>query len=1011
MTSPSWTEIGLSEGPAVELLERFGYTFVSAGDLDDERPQPTDVILIGRLEAALRRLNPWISEGNLQKVVREVTHVHAESLLDANEKLYTTLTHGTSVVQDVGAGSKGQSVRFFDFAAPRSNDLLVTRQLRIKGSKKQIIPDVVVFVNGIPLVVIECKSPTLGEGWQHEALDQLARYQELSEKYRELGAPKLFHSVQLCIATCLQDAVYGTVTTPERVYARWKDPYPHELAAIEKELGRAPTPQDVLFYGMLTPEALLDIVRNFVLFERDTSSGRTIKKVPRYQQLLAVNKAIARSRTKGSPHERGGVVWATQGSGKSISMLWLALKLRRDEANENPTILIVTDRRDLDDQISRTFTNGGYPSPIQAKSVDHLRDLLSGPSGKTVMTTVQKFQEIGGVVGHDGHLEKPKHPVLSRSENLFVLTDEAHRTQYGSLAANLRQALPNAVFFGFTGTPIDKRDKSTIETFGGYIDRYTIEQAVKDGATVPIFYESRLPELRVLGNTLDQLFERAFADRTPEEREAIKAKYATEAAIAEAPGRIRAICEDLVLHYEKNIGVNGFKAQVVAVSRQAAVTYKETLDALGAPPSVVVYSSSNKDDERLVRHGTHEAERKKIVERFLKPDDPLKLLIVCDMLLTGFDAPIEQVMYLDSPLREHTLLQAIARVNRTAAKKDYGLVVDYWGVSDALKEALAIFSPVDVNGAMTPKFDELPRLQVRHATAIAFFAKVKNKRDLDACVLVLEPEDIRAKFDAAYRAFAQSMDILLPDPRALDYAADLGWLGKIRAAARARFRDGVIDISDCGEKVRALIDEAIVADGVQILVKEVNLFSDEFEERLGAHKSTEARASEMEHAIRREIHVHIDEDPEFYSSLKERLEQIVADYKAKRIEAAKQLELFAEVKHTIATRDELAEDLGLSEAGFAIYGLLAKKSATGEGVSEASPIYGKVDEAKKALAGLVEEAAQKHVGVVDWVQKEDVQRELRRDIKRQLQAAGYSPDEREQLGLRIVDLLKARQGR
>ncbi|MCB9627690.1 MAG: type I restriction endonuclease subunit R [Sandaracinaceae bacterium] len=1005
-----WNELGLSEDPAVELLQHFGYTYVSADELDKERASALDVVLVTRLEAALKRLNPWLNDGNLQRAVREVTHVAAASLLDANEQLYTTLTRGIAVTQDLGHGSRGQQVRYFDFASPRNNDLLVTRQLRIKGVKKHIIPDVVVYVNGVPLAVIECKSPTIGDKWEHEAIDQLLRYQELAEKYRDLGAPRLFQSVQLCVATCLQDAVYGTVSTPERFYLRWKEPWPHELAAIEKELGRKPTPQDVLLYGMLTPETLLDLVRNFVVFEKDVSTGKTVKKVPRYQQFAAVNKAIDRARTHSTPLERGGVVWHTQGSGKSITMLWLALKLRHDETNENPTILIVTDRRDLDDQISRTFTNCGYPSPLQATSVAHLRELLSGPSGKTVMTTVQKFQEIGGVVGRDGRLVKPKHPVLSRAENLFVLTDEAHRTQYGSLAGNLRLALPNAVFFGFTGTPIDKKDKSTLETFGGYIDKYTIEQAVKDGATVPIFYESRLPELRVLGNTLDKLFDRVFADRTDEERAAIKQKYATEAAIAAAPGRIKAICLDLVEHYQRAIEPNGFKAQVVAVSRHAAVTYKRCLDDLNAPESAVLYSSSNKDEGRLAEHATSEQDRKLLVKRFLDPADPLRILIVCDMLLTGFDAPIEQVMYLDSPLKEHTLLQAIARVNRTAENKNYGLVVDYWGVSEALQEALAIFAPKDVKQAMTPKEDELPRLETRHAAAMRFFIALKDKRDLDRCVLVLEPADVRAEFDVAFRRFAQSMDMLLPDPRALEYAGDLAWLGKIRSAAKARYREEGVDIGDCGDKVKKLIDEAIIADGIEILVKEVNLFSPDFEARLAALKSPEARASEMEHAIRHEIHTHVDEDPAFYRSLRERLEQILADYRARRIDAAKQLELFAAVEDELRQRSAIAEDLGLTETGLAIYGLLVTEPDQ-DGVLETQLPYGQLDEAKKALAEVIEEAARPHVRIVDWVRKEDVQREMRRAIKRHLQAASYSDSVRSALAPKILDLLKAREGR
>ena len=546
----------------------------------------------------------------------------------------------------------------------------------------------------------------------------------------------------------------------------------------------------------------------------------------RYKQFMAVNKAMERIRTARKPRERGGVVWHTQGSGKSLSMLWLALKLRRDPDQENPMIVLVTDRTALDRQISKTFLSCGFPNPERATSVRNLRDLLSHPSGKTVMTTVQKFQELEE--GENGH------PVLSEGKNIFVMVDEAHRTQYRSLAANMRQALPNACFLGFTGTPIDKRDKSTIQTFGPYIDTYTIEQAVADGATVPIFYESRLPEMRIVGRTLDQLFDQVFADRSKEEREAIKARYANEQTIAEAPRRIETICLDLLSHYAQFIQPNGFKAQVVAVSRDAAATYKETLDRLNGPESALIMSGGHNDPERLAKWHLEKHQHDALVDRFLDKKDPLSILVVCDMLLTGFDAPVEQVMYLDSPLKEHTLLQAIARVNRRAEGKDYGLVVDYWGVSDALQEALAIFAPGDIKGAMEPKLDELPRLQSRHRAAMRFFDKVKAKNDLAACVKVLEPEDVRAEFDVAFRRFSQSMDMLLPDPRALPYNRDLVWLGKIRQVAKVRYHDPRLDISDAGAKVRKLIEDAIVADGIQILVKEVSILAPEFDEKLDA---------------------------------------------------------------------------------------------------------------------------------------------------------------------------------
>lgn len=1005
-----WNEDSLSETPALEHLQRLGYTYLPPEQLDTGRASARDVVLTDRLARALQKLNPWLTENNRNSAVRAVAGLQAASLTEASEKLHTILTYGTTVEQDRGDGKKSHPVRFFDFDDPKNNDFVVTRQFRVQGTKKNIRPDLVLFVNGVPLVLIECKSPTLGEAWKLEALDQFSRYQEMEDRYRELGAPRLFQTLQILVATCGQAAVYGTVLTPHRFYVEWKEPYPQTLDNLAKVLGRAPNAQEILFEGMLAPANLLDLVRNFIVFERDENSGKTIRKLCRYQQFGAVNKALQRARTAKTPTGRGGVVWHTQGSGKSLTMLWLALKLRRDPLHENPTLVIVTDRKDLDEQISKTFVACGFPNPEQAESVRDLKRLLSGPTGKTVLTTVQKFQEIEGRGKAKGRRSQEEYPLLSEAKNIFVLADEAHRTQYGGLAANLRNALPNACFFGFTGTPIDKQDRSTLQTFGGYIDTYTIEQAVADGATVPIFYESRLADLRIVGNSLDALFDRVFADRTEEEREAIKKKFGREEAIARAPRRIELICLDLLEHYTQHIQPNGFKAQVVAVNRETAALYKETLDRLNGPPSACIISSSNKDEEILVRHHTTEEERKKLIKRFYKPGDPLSILVVCDMLLTGFDAPVEQVMYLDAPLKEHTLLQAIARVNRVFDKKTYGLIVDYWGVSEALTEALAIFASADVKGAMTPKGDELPRLQSRHQAVMRFFVRVKDKDVLEDCIAVLAPDDVRAEFEQSWKRFAQSLDMLLPDPRALPYVGDARWLGKIRSTAAAKYRDSKIDISDCGAKVRKLIEEAVIADGIQILVKQVSLFSPEFEEKLAALKSDEARASEMEHALKDEIHVKLEEDPAFYTSLRERLEQLIEDRKAKRIDAAEQLKLFEQMRKEARGRHEVAQKLGLSEAGLAIYGLIADPKPLVFEEPRGQPYGAMIDESKRELASLLEEQLGPQVAIVDWAHKDDVQREMRRLIKRQLKAAGFSRDKLDPTAASIVELMKRRKG-
>ena len=1002
-TATGWDELHLAENPAVELLQGVGYTYVPPEDLERERAGFKETVLTGRLAAALGRLNPWLSETNVAKAGTAVTQVAAASLAEANEAIYTSLTYGIALEQDRGDGRKSHTVRFLDFDKPNRNEWIVTRQYRVLGSKKHVIPDVVVFVNGLPLAVIECKSPTIGDTWKAEAVKQLRRYQEAETRWKGQGAPKLFEAAQILVGTCGERAVYGTVGTPERFFLDWKEPYPRSVKQLGDELGRTPTPQDVLLYGLLEPRNLLDIVRNFVVFEVD--GGRTVRKLTRYKQFIAVNEAMRRIRSARTPSARGGIVWHTQGSGKSLTMLWLALKLRRDASQQQPTVVIVTDRTKLDRQIAGVFTACGFPNPERADSVRDLRRILEHPIGKTVMTTIQKFQEITGAGGGAAR-RAPVHPTLSEAANIFVMVDEAHRTQYRSLAANMRQALPNACFLGFTGTPIDKKDRSTLRTFGPYIDTYTIEQAVQDQATVPIFYESRLPELQIIGQTIDQVFDRVFADRTGDERAAIKQRFATEPAIAGAPRRIEAIGLDLIEHFTKFIAPNRFKAQVVAASRHAAVTYKETLDRLNGPESALVMSAGHNDEARLARWHLRKDEQDRVIERFKDPKDPLSILVVCDMLLTGFDAPVEQVLYLDAPLKEHSLLQAIARVNRPHGdEKTYGLVVDYWGVSANLQDALAVFSTTDVQGALTPNVDELPRLQSRHAAAMRFFRTVADTNDLDACVRVLEPEDVRAAFDLAFRRFSQSMDMLLPDQRALAYHADLRWLGKIRGTARARYRDDRLDLSGCGEKVRKLIADAVAADGIQILVKEVQLFSPEFEEKVDALPTDDAKASEMEHAIRHQINVRVEENPAFYQSLRARLEAIIEERRQERLDAAQQLTLLGSLREELLGEQTRAQDIGLDARGFAIYGLLERQRPM---VRDETATY---DVANRDLASLLDEAVAPFTDLVDWWQKDDLQRQMRSTIKRQLRASGVTADAVETLAADIVDLAKVRTDR
>jgi type I restriction enzyme, R subunit len=1018
-----WDEDTQSETPAIELLCALGWNFILASQLEDDREGLKEVILGKRLEAAIRRLNPWLSEDNVRKAIRSITNLQATGLIDANEKIHRILVHTLSLEQDVGdgRGKLGRDVHFIDFENVNNNEFIVTRQFpvrRLKDSEavQPLVLDIVCFVNGLPLAIIECKSPTLGEKWVEEAMKSLGRYQEVNlmnvvrgavaradTTYENQGIPRAFETVQAVVAAAgSAGARLGTALTPARHFGEWREPYSlsdrwrmqdGELVFPDADIRiENPTPQDILIASALSPESLLDLTANFIAFE--VEGGRIIKKIARYQQFIAVNRALQRIRTAVNPAERGGIVWHTQGSGKSLTMLWLSVKLRRQAAFENPTILIVTDRTDLDWQIQQTFERCGFPNPQRARSARHLRQLLTSGTGLTITTTIQKFQD--AAIG--------QRSVLSQATNVFALVDEAHRTQYKALAAKMRAALPNACFLGFTGTPIEKNDRSTPRVFGPYIHKYTIQQAVNDGATVPIFYEARLPELRVEGDTLDAVFERSFQDLGKEELAAIRNKFATVEAIAGAPKRIERICLDLVNHFEKYIQPNGFKAQIVACTRDAAVTYVETLEKVGAPPAILIMSGSHNDPERLARYHLSKEQQSAYIERFKNKVDPLAMLVVCDMLLTGFDAPVEQVMYLDSPLREHVLLQAIARVNRTAEGKTYGLVVDYWGVSEYLQDSLSIFEPVDVQGVLLRKSDELPRLEHRHRQVMRFFAEV-NHSDLEACLRVLEPEDRRANFEDAFKKFSQSMDMILPDPAALAYLEDLKWLGSLRAVARARFRDLDIDVSGYGAKVKKIIEEHILSEGITQLIEPVSIFSKKFDEEISKLKSPEAQASEMEHAIRHEINIHLAEDPVFYQRLSERVKEIIEERRQSRLEAVEAIRRLQAVTEEIRNVQKKAEGLGLSEDSMAIFNLLTEedKEKNSNALVDEEERIETHKELSNGILGALEELA-----VIDWIQKDDVQREMRRQIKRHLRSASYDGGRIESLTARIMDLARAR---
>ncbi|MGS0745240.1 type I restriction endonuclease subunit R [Syntrophomonas erecta subsp. sporosyntropha] len=932
----------LVELPAIEYItEKLKYEFIYGDKLtpeEGERESFNDVILVERLRRSLKKLNPWMDEGNLNKGVRFLTRADSlgTNLLEINEKIYDAIVNLTyALEQDLdGSGQKKfHTVKFIDWDNPDNNDFLVTRQFKIQGPNEKAIPDIVIFINGIPVVVIECKSPFLEKSknakmGKHEAYIQLRRYMDARDDTTVVeGVPRLFYTNFFTVILNKYHAYTGTISSQYGHYLEWKDPYPFKIKDIAEVENCG---QNILLQGMLEKKNLLDIMQNFILYETDNASSIRVKKICRYQQYRAANKALERLVSGRDSRSRGGVVWHTQGSGKSLTMVFLARKIRRVPELADATIVVVTDRIDLDKQIYHTFmrTLSTITTPIRAESVKEMKELLSKAQPQIIMTTIQKFEseKEENQVLYDSrqksalHYEKP-FPVLTTKSNVIVLADEAHRSQYKTMAMNMRNALPHAAFIGFTGTPIDREDKSTPRQFGGYIDKYSIQQAVEDGATVPIIYEGRRPDLQIKADTLEELFEEAFEDKTEEEKEAIKQKYANKQAIVEAEDRIDDIAQDILQHYKKQVYPEGFKAQVVCVSREACVKYYNALnkhmnDIIGDDLEArIIFSSNLNDEPHLKEHHTTKAEQDKIINRFLQPlsRDKLAFLIVKDMLLTGFDAPVEQVMYMDRPLKEHALLQAIARVNRICGdNKKCGYVVDYYGVSNFLEEALAIFNKDELGNPMR-SMDEVYHQMLTYREAVMGIFKGTDKNDLDALVNKIKPEDKRAEFMLAYKRFATCMEQILPNYVPMENINDLRWLSYIRAAAKARFEpEKDLDIADCGQKVKEIISEHLESQGVKQWIKPLTLFDKDFAGKLKSLKSDEAQASAMEHAIKHVIHVKIDENPVYYTSLLEKLQKILDETKNNWIERKKRLEEFMnqEVKKG---EEEMAQALGFTK--------------------------------------------------------------------------------------------------
>ncbi|MCT7613106.1 type I restriction endonuclease subunit R [Aliarcobacter butzleri] len=984
-----------SELPAIELFKKLGFNYFDAS-IADTRESINEVILEDRLRQSLLKINPWLRDNTLEKVVRKLKNIQASTLMEANQIVFDFITKKDSITEKPTPESKPQPVFIIDYENIENNDFLIVNQMKYNGIHKNSIPDIVVYINGLPLAIIEAKSPKVSIT---DAISDLAYYQENSQK--------LFYYNQICVGMNKGKALYGTIGSQFAHYSKYKL---EDLTELESLVERTPTAQDILIYSLFKKEMLLDIIRNFTIFEID--QGRTIKKLPRYQQLRAVNKIVKRLKTE----NKGGVVWHTQGSGKSITMVYLATKLRREEAGfDNPTIIVVTDRIDLDNQISSTFRRTGFSNPIQAVSISNLKELLKDSYGKTLMTTIHKFQE-------RAQQQKEEIEILSDKSNVFVLIDEAHRSQYGMTAAYMRNSLPNAKFIAFTGTPIDKEEKSTLRTFYGgndYIDKYTIKQSVEDGNTLAIRYQTGMPEYFIEKDLMNEVFSSVFGHESEEKQAKLKSRAASLDTFLMAKRRVEEIAKHIIKHFKEKIYPNNYKAILVCHNRYQAIAYQKAFlklkeQGLNSFESKVIMSFDNKKDPIEFRELAVEEDKiKKAIEEFKLPFgnenekslsgekrfDNTAILIVSDMLLTGYDAPIVQCMYIDKLLKEHTLLQAIARVNRTKSGKEYGLVVDYAGITNYLTEALKIFSgDLETSDVMTDIENEKTILENRHSKMVAFFNDIKIDRFkdrakfVDECVLYLEPEDLRDKYIDLVKLFNKSMDIVLPDSFATKFEYDLKLYNDIKLeAVNTHTPEKMFITREETKKIQMIIDEHLRATGVNYLLHEaIDITDPEAFRRELENKSGKTKELTIANRIKHTIQANKKENPDFYKDIAKRLEELI---KAKEEDRITQVQLLIEF-------DKLQEEIRNSKEEWKRLGLTSK---------EQFPIFKTLEKVvpnPKEFTIAVFDKVGMYLQKSDWKDHDDIKKEIRKNIKSLLRNNGVDKELVNSLPITILEILE-----
>ena len=878
------------ENHVIEFLrDKLGYEHIPAEQFAKLRSFENEYIITPYLLTAVQKIN-GADEATALSVVREVKK------LDTNEASLAAIRNGINL-KDPTTGMF-RDYKLADFDNPENNHFVVTNQFYFEGVTENIRTDVLVFLNGLPITDIEAKSPTASTSVSFEnAIDQIKRYERV--------APKLFLPNCFNIATDGLKTVYGATYAPKQYFLAWREDPHGGKPMFEDEL-------DSTLFFLLQKERVLDLLKNFIVFEKK-KDGVT-KKIARYQQLYATNKMVQRVRDGES---KRGLIWHTQGSGKTLTMFFTAWKLRYDPQLKNPKVFILIDRIDLDDQVFEEFDSWGGQNLIRVESRKDLEKKIKGADRGIFISTIQKFSELSDIENIEG--------------NVIVLSDEAHRDNEGVSAIKMRNAFKDAFFFGFTGTPIDKLTLNTHRNFGEdgerYLDYYSIQQAIDDGATLPVTYEARLSKFFIDEQEVDKQFNELTTDLDNAQKELLTKRYGKKEALVKLDKRMEAIARDIVEHYKLYVLPNGFKAQIVCYDREATAKYKELLDKLvPAEWSEVVYSPGdpNSDSDDLKKYNTNKQKRERVIEQFKDPAHPLKFLLVCDMLLTGFDAPVEQVMYLDKPLRDHNLLQAIARTNRVYPNKGCGKIIDYYGVTKNLYDALNFDESV-VDSAMI-NIDRLKGDFVKVLDEVMSLFEGVNIEDpsienLRRCLKIfIDNQNKQQFFKDKYSRLKMLFEILSPDPFLMEYIRRFEWVTSFYLAFIKEFQDDGVDafsLAEYGEKIKSLIQEKIDYEGITKNFRELNVHDLAALNKLDKLPDEE-KALNLEKMLKREISINIDTHPAF-KKFGERLIAIRAEFEKHQIDLAERIKRYYELLNDIKTKADEAKELGYTLREYGLY--------------------------------------------------------------------------------------------